>query len=369
MLTLKMFNVMPIIMIGCTLIVIISLTIKENKLLKKVLFNAGCIIAALYIFILFAIAVPYLFLSSIAEDYLGILAMLIVIFVVWAVVNIFVNFKNQFSFLKNKVKDVYIRDIDVKYSPAVVSYLMNNKIETKKDLSATLLDLCAKSVIKIGKDDSGKIQIVDLKNYKEAGKLPDDEKYAYDMFVSGVTNSKINKWKKKVVDEYIKYGFSKEHDKPLGMYIFGVYVALFIGIFIYMIITGEYTITGKIAEILGILIITTFMGAWEMIVLSGFKELLDSLLNKNSTNEFREIYTNKGAREYTRWKRFESFIEDFSLINQRESESVVIWGKYLSYSIALGINKKCDRELYNKIEKEFSFDYNLFSDMFEYSEK
>lgn len=359
-----MFDIMPIIMIGCTLMVMISFMVKEKVKLKKVLFSIGATIATIYMFILFAIAVPYTFLSSILDNFVGLGLMLVIIFAVWTVVSLFIQFRNQYSFYINKTKDIYIRDIEVKYSPAVASYLMNNRIETTKDLSATLLNLCAKNILKIERKEN-KIDIIDLDNRKEVAKLCNDEKYAYQMLVEGVDNKKINMWKKKVYDEYQKYGFSKNTDKPLGMYIFGVYVAIFIMIFIYMIFTGEYTITGKIAEVLGYILITTFIAAWEMIVLSGFKHFFNTILNKNNSNEFRDIYTSKGAREYTKWKRFQDFMEDFSLIDEKEHESVVLWGKYLSYSIALGINKKCDKELYDRIEKEYYFNYNVFSNIYE----
>jgi len=361
----KMFDIMPIVMVGCTIMVIISLMIRDKKnIIKRILFNAGCGIGAIYIFSIFAIVTPYIFLSSISKDFVGIGLMIIIIFAVWVVVSLVINFKNKISFFKNRVKDVYIRDIDVKYSPAVVSYLMNNKLEIKKDLPATLLNLCSAGILKIEKNVDGKINIVDLKNYKEVQNLSKDEKYAYEMLVEGVTNKRINIWEKKVVEEYEKHNFSKANERPLGMYIIWLYVAVFIGIFIYMMITGEYTITGKVAEILGIILITSFIAGWEMIVLSAFKNFLDSVLNKKRSNEFREIYSKKGAREYTKWERFADFVEDFSLINERDEESVVIWGKYLSYAIALGVNQKCDKELYKKIEKEYSFEYNLFYDMF-----
>ena len=360
---LKLFNFVPIVMIGSTILVIISLMIKEKNSIKKVLFNTGCFIALIYMFILFGIAVPVLFLGGMFENGIGYIVALGIILVVWTLVSVFFYLKNNILFFKNTVKDIYIRDVDVKYSPAVLSYLMNNKIETKKDLPATLLNLCAKGVLRIEKKED-KVNIIDLKNTREIEKLPEDERYAYDMFVSGVTNNKINSWKDKIKEEYKKHRFSKENDVPLGAYIFGLYVILFIGIFAYMIITGEYTITGKAAQIIGYVLIATFIGAWEMFVISYFKTILFGILKIDYSKEFRDIYTKKGAKEFTRWKKFEKFIEEFSLIKEREHDSIAIWGKYLSYSIALGINNKCDKELYDSIDKEYHFKYNLFYDMF-----
>lgn len=361
---LNMFNITPIILVLCVVLVIIAMSIKNEKV-SKIMFGIGIIVAFTYTFILMGIVVPYIFLSGMFENGSGLILMISIILAVWFVVSIFINLKNNLSFLSNKVKSVYIRDVDVEYSPAVVSYLMNNKIETKKDLSATLLNLCAKNILKIEKTEDNKVNIVDLGNQKEIGKLKSDEEYAYKMFISGITNSKINSWKNKVKDEYTKYRFSKAHERSLGMYIFGLYVAIFIGIFLYFIISGENEITGKVAKVMSSVLIATFIGAWEMLLFSGAKEIINSIVNRNNKNEFRDTYTSKGAREYTRWKNFEKFIEHFSLINQKEHDSVILWGKYLSYSIALGINKKCDSELYKRIDKAYYFDYNIFVDMFE----
>ena len=57
------------------------------------------------------------------------------------------------------------------------------------------------------------------------------------------------------------------------------------------------------------------------------------------------------------------------MIKERDHKRKVRWGKNLSYSIALGINKKCDKELYDKIEKEYLFDFNLFSELYDYEEE
>ena len=312
---------------------------------------------------------PYMLLKDMFEqEGLGVIFVAVIILVVWAIISFIIKTKNKYIIQKNKVKEVYIRDIEVDYSPAVLSYLMNNKIETSKDLPATILNLCAKNILKIESID-GKIKIIDLKNKKEVKKIKSDEKYAYDMLVTGVTNSKINTWKNKVEAEYRKYKFSMTNKKSLGIYLFGLYAAIFIGILLYSFITGETEITGRPAEIISRLLIGSFVAAWEILLIYEFKEMFTGIIVRKNENEFGEVYTNKGAREYSKWKKFENFMEDFSLIKEREHESVVIWGKYLSYSIVLGINKKCDKELYSKIEKEYSFDFDSFSKMFENNEE
>lgn len=85
----------------------------------------------------------------------------------------------------------------------------------------------------------------------------------------------------------------------------------------------------------------------------------------HSEKSFIDTYTKKGALEYNKWKKFEKFMVEFTLIKEKNYQNIVLLGKYLSYSIALGINKKCDKELYNKINKNYSFDYEIISNLFE----
>jgi len=64
------------------------------------------------------------------------------------------NFKMH---LKAKYDNLSVmdREINVDYSPAVLSYLYNNKLEPKKDILSTILNLYNKKVMTIEKDENG----------------------------------------------------------------------------------------------------------------------------------------------------------------------------------------------------------------------
>lgn len=264
-----------------------------------------------------------------------------------------------------------MRDVNVEYSPAILSYLMNNKLEPRKDLPATLLNLCTKDILKIEKSEDGKINIIDLKNETALSKLAPDEKYAYKILLEGITASNIACWKKKVENEYAKYKFSLKHKRPLVRYLITLFAIIFIAVTLYMVVTGKSEITGKPAEIIGKTMLSPFLGAWIIISISNIKTILRIIAKKSNKykHSFKDTYTKKGAQEYSRWKSFERFMLDFSLIDEKDYESVVIWGKYLSYSIALGINKKCDNELYNRIKSAYSFNYDIFTNVLKNEEK
>lgn len=57
------------------------------------------------------------------------------------------------------------------------------------------------------------------------------------------------------------------------------------------------------------------------------------LLSPNHVN-----YSN--SSELEKWQALKKFLNDFSVINERELMEVKIWDKYLIYAIAMGVNKK-----------------------------
>lgn len=56
------------------------------------------------------------------------------------------------------------------------------------------------------------------------------------------------------------------------------------------------------------------------------------------------VLTSKGKEEYKKAYGLKSYIEDYSLMQERELESTILWDDYLTYAIAFGIsNKVLDR--------------------------
>ncbi len=54
-------------------------------------------------------------------------------------------------------------------------------------------------------------------------------------------------------------------------------------------------------------------------------------------------WTEEGRVYYLKWKAFERFITDFSLLSQHPPDSIVLWEGYLIYATALGVAKKTVR--------------------------
>lgn len=215
-------------------------------------------------------------------------------------------------------------------------------------MPATILNLSVKNVIKLQKDDKGNINIVDLKNTDLVDKLSVDEKYAYEMVTSTIDTKKIVEWKEKVREEYDKYKFSRKHKQSFAGYLFGAYAITFVVLFIMQFVFSYSGDLEKQGDMFISMIFVIFFTVW-------FLPIVLCMTSKKRA-DFKDTYTIKGAIELNRWKKFAKFIKDFTLINQKDYESIVILGKYLSYSVALELNNKCDKELLKKVGAEYSFD-------------
>ena len=62
-------------------------------------------------------------------------------------------------------------------------------------------------------------------------------------------------------------------------------------------------------------------------------------------------WTREGKEFHDKWKNFEKYIKDFSLIKERPPESIKVWGRFLVYATALG----CADEVSKNMKKYMEF--------------
>ena len=96
------------------------------------------------------------------------------------------------------------------------------------------------------------------------------------------------------------------------------------------------------------------VGALSIIVLSVFKGLS---LRKYASKI--NVYTQKGIDESQMWKGLKKYMEDFSMLDNREIPEIVIWEQFLVYATAFGIADKVIKQLkavYKELGRSFEFD-------------
>jgi len=269
---------------------------------------------------------------------------------------IIVSFSNYFKIITSNNNQIYIRDVFVEYSPAVLSLLLNHKVENKKDFNAIVLNLHAKRIIDFNKVGN-QFEVCDLNNKLEILKLMEDEKYVYEV----ITNKeKFDKqiWHNLIKKQLEKLKFVQKGKKNILLQIAKVYLILFmlvftlLMLFVLAVLLAPGDFFKNIATNFNFNVMPSIIMIFIMIPIQlGMFELVMTLSKHKYLKDKMDYYTEKGALEMLKWKKFKKFIEDFSMLESAPAESIVIWEKYIAYAMAFNINKSYNSDELKSINK------------------
>ena len=57
------------------------------------------------------------------------------------------------------------------------------------------------------------------------------------------------------------------------------------------------------------------------------------------------VYTQKGINEKEKWKGLKKYMEEFSLLKEKEVPEIILWEKFLVYATVFGISDKVLKQL------------------------
>ena len=305
---------------------------------------------------------------------MGSLSILEYLLTCFLVVFIYSIIEGIYFYIKNKSYKSnidYLRELPRDYSPSMVSFLMNMKIEYKKDLLADLIYLEQLGIIKILDDET--INIMSDKNWNA---YESHLKYLVEE-MKKINNLNINA----IIDNkniYSSYRYYIINDlKSCNL-------------------LDNYSV-----NVLNIIIIFVIFIALRIFVMYGFGSLftsINSLFNKaevsneevlnafvnfsNAAANFQKMYSffpviivimfalvkvipfvkritgtdymrsKQGKKDVSLWLSYYKFIKDFSIMNERNLEEKNLWGYYFAYGLALGIN--------TKVIKKFDLGYERY---------
>ena len=221
-------------------------------------------------------------------------------------------------------------------------------------VSATLLDLNLKRYIdfKIEKEKKKEKITIEILN-ENSSDLPKDEKIIFDFlkdacegnnqitvkefkkYIEKVPPSKIQGFKNNVdlrtKEELISLGIhDKEQEKIYNKYASSTSLfitILFFTIFITAIMISEVN--------------TIVIGASAIVIISTIISMILVGKAKKKVN----IYTQKGVDEREKWKGLIKYMEDFSMLDEKEVPDIVLWEHFLVYATAFGIAEKVLKQL------------------------
>ena len=320
----------------------IHLKVKNKQVTRKVFF-------AFFIGFLFYI-IPVDFIWS--KDYEQILAVLqipqiwimLLIVAYWTILKLFVKSRNKyFEIDANDDIDIFKRTIDFKCNPAIIGFLFSHRLDLK-DLSGDILNLYAKRIIDIRKDEYGKNKFYIGEKYEENKEsLTDSDKYIIDYINKGSKKFDFNIWKDYVKVEYNKCKFSKKRDGQEKILITIIMLVLIIGFIILKFVFNDE-----------IIFISLKLGGIILLITLGYSVVYNDLTKKylNLTEEGK-VTLKDGIK-------LKKFMEEYTLLKDRTVEEICLYESYIPYAVALGVNKKYKGTMFEIFDEDIS---NIIEDI------
>ena len=233
----------------------------------------------------------------------------------------------------------YFRDFPASYGPEVLEFLIDKNV-TEKSLSATILNLIYKKVLKVEvidrklKDDYKLV----LQEYDEAS-LSETEKIALNLIINEIGNSK------EVVLSTIKKHCSTLSNANNVMDLYNDFIKTSKNLGkseLFFAKTPGIVASTVIFSLLGIILAFISFGldlSWLGIIIIILMIFLIIFVIT------RKFYTKKGAEHYAKWMAHKNFLEDFSRFNEKELPEVTLWDKYLVYAVVLDCADKLSKEM------------------------
>lgn len=191
---------------------------------------------------------------------------------------------------------------------------------------------------------------------KNINLLPEDEKYLYDKIVK---KEKINysKWKKIVLEEFNKYKFLKTTKISL----YTIFLMLYFIIIISLAIISEINPEIQLDEGVNFMILI-FFTAMELAFLEPIIITISKFLREGEYTS--GIYTNAGAREMKRWDKYKNFLQDYTLIKEKEIDSVIVLEKHIAYATVLDVNKDYTNAMINDLNVNYNLNLDYIKSIF-----
>ena len=264
--------------------------------------------------------------------------LILTMFVLYPILRYIIRVSRNISYKIDAFNDIQTlnREINVKYNPSIVSYLIDGEIN-QRALAADIMNLYAKKIINIDNQ-----VIENKKRYKlttnakmiKSVKIYKSDAYIIESIIYKKHKFEFSEWDKLVEHTLFNRGFHKtgqkkysEKDLPKPLCI------------IFLVLVYPMFICFK--EISYAIIFSLFLTCLSVIPIIYLFDFLNS-------KETQKLNLNKlGKEEVKNWIKFENFIKNYTLIKDKNIEDIVLYEKYIPYAVALGINMNYKDTMYS----------------------
>ena len=307
---------------------------------------------------------------------IGTVYILVIIIFIIKIINYLMKDKKEIN-KTNQKRIKYYRDIprEKDATPAEAAYLYNfykERISTgtiqRNAVSATLLDLCLKKIIslkvkyggiyvKILQDNPENLKKDELAIYNllkivgkdkeefeigDLNRFANKEYYKYSKYINQMVNSARNSlYKLKLID--------KSNERRYKSYkSAGIKFSIVLNLYEWLILTFVISILPmfqmKMIQGFGINYKETVLYFLVILFPLIFSMLYSWKLQERILGRIA-VLTQLGSDEKAKWKGLANYMQDFSLLDEKELPQLAIWEKYLVYATAFGIADKVLKQL------------------------
>ncbi len=183
-------------------------------------------------------------------------------------------------------------------------------------------------------------------------KLKKDEKYLYDK-ICKKEKIDMSTWIKYIREEFESYDFVRKSKITVSKVFTYLWFVIMIGVMLYSRIIVNNQINGELLK----LIFVPFFVAIELAIIEPIMRIIIHYLRKGEYLD--STYTIKGAKEMKRWDKYEKFLEDYTLLEDKPLESVTVLEKHLAYATVLNVNTSYTKSFIEqlKVTHKINLDY------------
>lgn len=282
----------------------------------------------------------------IARIFIG-LAFVLVLIEIILILFIYQRYDREF---KPDFQGIYYRELPYDYSPAVMAVLWNFGKVTTKEITATLMDLVRRRVLKLKVEQNEKHSILGLKTEESyvfskleanTSNLKQHEQFLIDWLINDIGNgTEINLDELQSYTKTVKNAahFKESYDAWVGLVNLDAETYKF---FDSSTVSG--IVLGIASGILGI-----GFGVFTLVAhgnIPGFILLLITSIGLIIYSALVKRRTKAGVEHFSKWKAFRKYLTDFSMLKEAEIPAIVLWEHFLVYAISLGVAKEVIKQL------------------------
>ena len=242
----------------------------------------------------------------------------------------------------------YYRDVLYGYSPGVLSYIDNFELEEESIISSVLLSLKLKKKIELSEENS---QICVNDNLDD---LDESDKYV----VSKIQNGKLNDFNKYEYSSLVqsqaqKAGLIEKSKLNLAelfktIIIFLVIIVLLIAIGITLfnnIVNNPVQHEIEVIFLMFIILFVVFFPVFTIIYSVRY-------IAKSASNPY--IRTASGEDMNRKLEGLKNYLKDFSSLDEKSINDIMLWDEYLIYSVMFAQNKNITKKILGKYTNYYS---------------